>query len=121
MLIRRLNAAAISLYLFLCVQRCSIGGLFPLWFFDSKNNLCRYGIGLQTNSLSSHWFYEAIGFKMLTTDVRVFVNQGVLSTHVSFTSHWASKFLFDSGSNNNNNNNKEIKDQSNTFTFETYK
>ena len=43
------------------VQRCSIGGLFPLRFFDSKNKLCRYGIWLQTNSLvlRSNWFQNA--------------------------------------------------------------
>jgi len=62
------------------MHSAKIYGLLPLWFFDSKNKLCRYGIWLQTNSLSSHWFYEAIVFKMLTTDIRVFVYQSVLST-----------------------------------------
>ena len=56
-------------FCFLCVPRCSTSGRFPVWyFFDSKNKLCRYGIWLQTNSLSSHWFYETVCFKMLTTD-----------------------------------------------------
>ena len=65
-------------FCFLCVQSCSISRLFPLWFFDSKYKLCQYGIWLQTNSLSFHWFYEAITFKMLTTDIRVFVYWSVL-------------------------------------------
>ena len=74
-------------FLFICflsVQRCSIGGLFRLWFFDGKNRLCRYGIGLQTNSLFSHWFYETIGFK--NADYR---------RKSRITSHCVSKFFFD--------------------------
>ena len=56
---------------------------FSSGFFGSKNKLCLYGIWLQTNSLPSCWFYEAIGFKMHTTDLRVFVYWGVLLPAVS--------------------------------------